>query len=112
MAMTLSGLPEIAPRLDKAFADAGWRGALRQWARELEQLMASRQAYFPAVLSDVYMQLGERDKALYWLDEGSKHPRMALSDPVLGTVNVDPVFAPLHSDPRYKVLLQHMGLPE
>ncbi len=112
MAMTLSGLPEIAPRLDRAFSTAGWPGALRQWARELEQLIASRQAYFPAVLSDVYMQLGEKDKALYWLDEGSKQPRMALSDPVLGTVNVDPIFVPLHSDPRFKVVLQRMGLPE
>jgi TolB-like protein/DNA-binding winged helix-turn-helix (wHTH) protein len=111
-AMTLSGLPEIASRLDRAFATAGWPGALRQWARELEQLMASRQAYFPAVLSDVYMQLGEKDKALYWLEEASKHRYVATSDPVLGAVNVDPVFAPLHSDPRFKILLQQMGLPE
>jgi TolB-like protein/DNA-binding winged helix-turn-helix (wHTH) protein/tetratricopeptide (TPR) repeat protein len=111
-AMTLSGLPEIAPRLDRAFATAGWPGALRQWARELEQLMVSRQAYFPAVLSDVYMQLGEKDKALYWLEEASKHRYVATSDPVLGAVNVDPVFAPLHSDPRFKVVLQRMHLQE
>jgi hypothetical protein len=27
-------------------------------------------------------------------------------------VNVDPVFAPLHSDPRFKVVLQRMHLQE
>ena len=41
--MALMGFPEIALRLDKAFATGGWTGAQRQWARELEQLIATRQ---------------------------------------------------------------------
>lgn len=110
--MALTGFPEIGARLDKAFATAGWTGAQRQWARELEQLIATRQGYFPAVLSQAYVRLGEKDRAFYWLEEGSKHRHLAISDPVIQFVKIDPSFAPLRSDPRYKVLLQHMGLPE
>ena len=32
------GHPEIAPRLRQSFAASGYRGALRRWARELDQL--------------------------------------------------------------------------
>jgi len=37
---------------------------------------------------------------------------LAISDGVLENISLDPEFAPLHSDPRFKVLLRHMGLPE
>ena len=110
--MAISGFPDMTPRLDKAFANAGWAGAQRQWAKELEQLMATKQGYFPAVLAQAHARLGEKERAFYWLDEGSKHRHLASSDPVIQFVKVDPSFAPLHSDPRFKVVLQRMGLPE
>ncbi len=36
------GHPEIAPRLSQSFAVSGYRGALRRWARELDQLAEAR----------------------------------------------------------------------
>jgi TolB-like protein/DNA-binding winged helix-turn-helix (wHTH) protein len=110
--MTLFGFPEVSERLNRAFAASGWRGALRQWAKELEQLMATKQGYFPGLLAAAYTQLGEKDRAIYWLDEGWKHHHLAISDPILQWFKVDPSFAPLRSDPRFKVLLRRMGLPE
>ena len=37
------GHPEIAPRLSQSFAASGYRGALRRWARELDQLAEAGQ---------------------------------------------------------------------
>jgi len=106
------GFPEVATRIDRAFANSGWIGAMRQWAKELEQLMATKQAYFPGLLAQVYAWLGEKDRALYWLEQGNEHRHMALSDSVLQWVKIDPSLAPLRSDPRFKALLHKMGLPE
>jgi hypothetical protein len=63
-------------------------------------------------LAQAYARLGEKNRAVYWLEEGSKRRHLASSDPVIQFVKVDPSFASLHSDPRFKVVLQHMGLPE
>jgi hypothetical protein len=98
-------------RLNKVFAISGWTGAQHQWAKELEQAMATKQSYFPGLLAQAYAQLGNNDKAFYWLEEGCKHRRLA-NDAVMQWVKVDPAFAPLHSYPMFKVVLQHMGLPE
>jgi tetratricopeptide (TPR) repeat protein len=109
--MTLFGLPEVSVRLNRAFATSGWRGAMRQWTKELEQLIATKQGYFPGVLADAYMQLGEKDQAFYWLEDGSKHRHLATADPILIFVKVEPSFVPLRSDPRFKDFLRHFGLP-
>jgi TolB-like protein len=111
--LRMFGLPEAATRVDRAFSNSGWKGALLQWAKELEQLIATKQAYFPGVLAQVYVRLGENDRAFYWLEWAVEHPELAkATDPVMQIVKVDPSLAPLHSDPRFKVLLRRMGLPE
>jgi adenylate cyclase len=110
--ITFLGFPEIATRLNRAFAISGWTGAQHQWSKELEQLIVTHTGYLPGVLAQVYAQLGEKDKAFYWLEESCKHRHQAEADPILIFVKVDPSFAPLRSDPRFKVLLQHMGIPE
>jgi len=106
------GLPEVATRVGRAFANSGWSGALLQWAKELERLMATKQAYLPAILAQVYVLLGDKDQAFYWLEQGNEHRHLAIVDPILQFVKIDPSFAPLHSDPRFKALLRKMGLPE
>jgi TolB-like protein/DNA-binding winged helix-turn-helix (wHTH) protein/tetratricopeptide (TPR) repeat protein len=108
--MTLFGFPEVSVRLNHAFATSGWRGAMRQWTKELEQLITSKQGYFPGVLADAYTQLGEKDRAFYWLEDGSKHRHLAMADPILIFVKVEPSFTPLRSDPRFNDLLRHFGL--
>jgi TolB-like protein/DNA-binding winged helix-turn-helix (wHTH) protein len=109
--MTTIGFPEIAARLHRAFALSGYSGALQQWAGELERLAANKKAYFPGILAEDYALLGDKNRAFYWLDQGCEHHHMAISDPVLTDVKVDPAFASLRSDPRFKDLLRRMGLP-
>jgi tetratricopeptide (TPR) repeat protein len=109
--MTLMGLPEIAGRLHVAFATSGYPGALREQAHYFEQLKANKQAYFPGILAQAYAALGDKDRAFYWLGEGCAHYHLALSDPFLTGLKVDPGFASLRSDARYKDLLRRMGLP-
>jgi tetratricopeptide (TPR) repeat protein len=106
--MTLVGFPEIATRLHHAAATSGWRGALLQWAKELEQLIMTKQAYLPGVLAQTYAQLGDKDRAFYWLEQGLAQDRV--TDLGFGVVKVDPMFAPLRSDPRFNEVLRRMGL--
>jgi serine/threonine protein kinase len=108
--VTQEGLPEIGERLRKAFAASGYLGALRQTARDLEEMQEKKQAYFPGILAQVYTGLGDNNRALYWLSEGVTHRHQAISDPVLAFVKVDPAFEPLRSDSRFKDLLGRMGL--
>jgi TolB-like protein/DNA-binding winged helix-turn-helix (wHTH) protein len=108
---TLFGIPEFAGQLHRAFAKSGYAGALRQWAGELERLAATKQVYMPGTVAEAYAALGDKDRAFYWLGEGCQHRHMAISDPALVWVKVDPGFASLRSDPRFKDVLRCMDLP-
>jgi TolB-like protein/DNA-binding winged helix-turn-helix (wHTH) protein len=109
--MSVFGFPQVANRIRRAFVNSGYPGALRQWAGELEHLAANKQSYFPGILGEVYGALGDKDRAFYWLEQGCEHRYMAISDPVLVWLKVDPGFAPLRSDPRFKDMLRRMSLP-
>ena len=87
-------------------------GKPRSVGQGLEELMVAKQVYAPGTLAQVYVRLGEKDRALYWLEQDNEHRHMALCDSVVQYVKVDPSLVPLHSDPRFKVLLRRMGLPE
>ena len=107
------GFPEAATRIHQAFVVSGYQGATRQWAKELEHLIATHQAYFPVILARTYVMLGDKDRAFSWLEEAYRHRDIhSLSlDSHLAWINVDPRFDPLRSDPRFKDLLRQMGLP-
>jgi TolB-like protein/DNA-binding winged helix-turn-helix (wHTH) protein len=110
--LTLFGFPEIAGHLRIGFATSGYTGALGQLAKGFEQMNERKQGYFPGVLAQTYAALGDKDRAFYWLEQGCDHPHLAISDPVLQFVKVDPGFAPLRSDPRFNDILRRMGLPQ
>lgn len=109
--LSLSGMPEATGRLQRAFAASGYLEARRSWARELEQLEATKQSYFPGMLAQVYATLGDNDRAFYWLSEGVSHRTKAISDPILVWIKVDPGLASLRSDSRFPDLLRRIGLP-
>jgi serine/threonine-protein kinase len=76
----------------------------RRLARELEEVWA--RAYFiPEFLADVFVALGDLDRAIHWLERGLEEhsagvQRLRVRD-----------FAPLYSDPRYLDILKRAGLP-
>jgi TolB-like protein/DNA-binding winged helix-turn-helix (wHTH) protein len=106
---TLIGMPELANRLHRAYDESGYQGALRQWAKDLEHLAATKQLYVPGVLAQVYTALRDKDRALYWLEQFHQHHDLAAADPTC--FKTDPWLAPLRSDPRFSDFLRRVGLP-
>jgi TolB-like protein/DNA-binding winged helix-turn-helix (wHTH) protein len=105
----LFGLPDAASRLKRAYDKSGSQGLLRQWAKELEHLAATKEGYFPGALAEAYATLGEKDRAFYWLEEYRQHHDLALADPTI-YFKTDPWFAPIRSDPRFGDFLRRVGL--
>jgi TolB-like protein/DNA-binding winged helix-turn-helix (wHTH) protein/lipoprotein NlpI len=109
--ITLFGFPDVALHVQHAFSTTGYRGALRVTAQELERLAAKKEGYLPGILAKTYAQLGDNDRAFYWLQQGCEHRHMAISDDFLMFVEIYPGFAPLRSDARFRDVLRCMGLP-
>jgi len=88
-----------------AYVLAGKRAEAR---RMLNQLLAlTKERYVsPYDLAILYIGLDDNDQALKLLDKAVEG-RLGL----LVYLNVDPVFDPLRSDPRFQALLRRMGLP-
>jgi TolB-like protein/DNA-binding winged helix-turn-helix (wHTH) protein/Tfp pilus assembly protein PilF len=107
---TLVGLPDAASRFKRAYDKSGSQGVLRQWAKELERLAATKQLYFPGALAQAYAARGDKDRAFYWLEEYRQHHDLALADPTI-YFKTDPWFAPIRSDPRFTDFLRRVGLP-
>jgi serine/threonine-protein kinase len=109
--LAAAGFAETAARVRRAFIVSGYSGALRQTVRDGERAVTDKQGYFPGILAEKYAELGDKDRAFYWLQQGCEHHYQAMSDPLLQWAKVDPGFASLHSDPRFKDVLRCMALP-
>jgi TolB-like protein/DNA-binding winged helix-turn-helix (wHTH) protein/Flp pilus assembly protein TadD len=110
-AFNLFGMSDVASNLQRAFAAFGWQGAMRQFAKDLESLQAAGRVFAPENLAVAYVALGDKDRAFYWLEQGYDHRELASHDWGVMILKVDPLLAPLRSDPRFKDLLRRMGLP-
>ena len=108
-AWTLARFPEVAINLDKAFAISGYKGAMREYAKQLEHVHATKQIFLPVNLAGVYATLGDKDRAFYWLEQAYRHTRG--SGIRLWQIKLYPALEPLHPDPRFKDLVHRIGLP-
>ena len=59
-----------------------------------------------AQIAEVYSHRHDLDSAFKWLERG-----FAQRDPGLRWLKVDPLYAPLRGDSRYRELLKKVGLP-
>jgi TolB-like protein/DNA-binding winged helix-turn-helix (wHTH) protein len=112
--LQLFGFPELVAPLDDAFTHAGYRGAMKVWAADIERLQAQKVVYVPLILAETYTGLGDKDRAFYWLEDAYSHYRQGYSESADGGMRElkgDPWFIPIHSDPRFKDLLRRVGLP-
>ena len=96
--------PEDVAALGQAYKVGGIRGAWRWDIERLERLPPEQGA--PAEIARHYASLGEKDKALDWLEKGYEEHA-----PVMATIKVDPSYDSLRSDPRFQDLLRRMNFP-
>ena len=69
--------------------------------------VTTRRGATPCTFATSYALLGDKEKALHYLDEA-----FASHDDALTGIKVDRELDVLHADPRYVTLLKHMGLPQ
>jgi tetratricopeptide (TPR) repeat protein len=110
-AAELFGMSDLASNVRRTFAVSGWLGAMRQFAKDLVRLQAAGRMFAPENLAVAYVALGDKDRAFYWLGQGYEHREMASHDWGVMILKVDPLLAPLRSDPRFTDLLRRMGVP-
>ena len=99
---------KVAPlsSLAYAYAVAGRKAEAQKILDQLGEL--SKQQYIqPRVIARICVGLGEKDKAFAYLEESLKDRSIETG---FATINVDPTFDPLRSDPRFNDLLRRMNL--
>jgi len=95
---------ETAAALKAAYAASGWRGYLRKQL-DLAEERAKQRYINPFVFARDYALLGETDQAFSWLEKSQEEHGWWIT-----TLNADPAFDGLRSDPRYANLLRRMNL--
>ena len=97
--------PELRVPLQHAYETSGYRGYYREQLRLLKE--RSKQSYVaPALIAVIYARLGDKESAFTWLEKAYRE-RAGLF-----FIEVEPVFDPMRSDPRFRDLLHRAGLPE
>jgi Flp pilus assembly protein TadD len=92
--------------LGYAYGVAGRRAEAQKVLDQLNEL--SKQKYVsPRLMARLYVGLGEKDKAFAYLERSYEDRSIAFG---FGTINVDPAFDPLRSDPRFADILRRMNL--
>jgi len=104
-AFELSGDKPLAEAMSHGYANSGYRGAMQEWMKRMEEKAAHGQAADFFGLAERHAYLGENDTALKYLDQALKE---RISWVVLS--NCDPKFAGLRRDPRFQELLRSEGL--
>ena len=97
--------PEAAVALREAYASSGWK-AFWQKALDISKARAKQRNLDPYELAKVYVRLGDKHQAFYWLERAYEQNNFSL----LIWLNCDPFWDDLRSDPRYADLVQRMGL--
>jgi adenylate cyclase len=86
--------------LGYAYAISGDRPKAEQMLRELEE-MAKRQYVNSSAFAAIYLGLGEKEKALDWLDKAYENQESAC-----WLLKVDPIYDGVRNEPRFQALVQ------
>src|SRR5258707_212032 len=86
--------------LGYAYAISGDRPKAEQILRELEQ-MAKRQYVNSTAFADIHLGLGEKEKALDWLEKSYQDQESAC-----WYLKVDPIYDSVRNEPRFQALVQ------
>jgi TolB-like protein/DNA-binding winged helix-turn-helix (wHTH) protein/Tfp pilus assembly protein PilF len=97
--------PSTIAGLGHAYAAAGQGREAYRMLEELRQVSKSRYVS-PYEVAGVYAGLGNSEQTFLWLQKGLDEHNDSLV-----SLRVDPVFASLRSDPRFRELVRRIGLP-
>jgi TolB-like protein len=100
-----TGDSQSAVNLRRAWDQGGAHGFVR-WQLGRRLMQSKTQYVSPVELAGYYAQLGDRDHTLALLDEGYNQRSTDLL-----WIQTDPAYDFLHKDPRYRALVQKIGLP-
>jgi tetratricopeptide (TPR) repeat protein len=96
-----NGAPDAIGLLGYAQSAAGNK---KEAQRLLDDVIA-RKIDSPFILAGLYMDVGDKERALGWLEKGiTEHSHL------IEVIKVSPVFAGLHEDARFTTLLKRMKL--
>jgi TolB-like protein/Flp pilus assembly protein TadD len=106
VALTAGSQNDLA-YLGAAYAAAGQTGEARKILRDLEQRAIDGEFVGAWARYTIFMQLGETDRALSWLERAiDQH------EGIVSWEKVWPASEPLRADPRFQDLLRRMNLAE
>jgi TolB-like protein/DNA-binding winged helix-turn-helix (wHTH) protein/Flp pilus assembly protein TadD len=104
-ARAAGGCPCELAALGYTYAVAGDRDDAQGILRQMKTL--SQQSYpFSCLIAEVYAGLGDKDRAFEWLNRAYEE-----RDGQLTSLELDPFFDSLRSDPRFQDLVRRIGLP-
>src|SRR5213080_3341345 len=92
--------------LGYAYAISGDRPKAEQMLRELEE-MAKRQYVNTTAFAMIYLGLGEKEKALDWLEKSYEDQESAC-----WYLKVDPIYDSVRNEPRFQAILKKVGLDQ
>jgi len=110
-AWKLFGRADLAVRLGNTYAVSGYTATMWEYAKALEHLHTTKQAFMPINIAAAYTATGDRGRAFFWLEKGFQQKGHQSAGVDFEEVSVYPSLFPLHSDPRFRSLLERMGLP-
>lgn len=94
----------MSDAIGQAYKNSGYKGALRVFAHVLET--STQTSYVPfTFIASIYRYSGDRDQAFFWLEKAydARDGMDCLREPLWDS---------LRSDPRFKDLVQRVGLPQ
>jgi TolB-like protein/DNA-binding winged helix-turn-helix (wHTH) protein len=103
--LSLLGDKAAAERVGQAYRRGGYRAVVMEQIGELKG-KAKEHYVSPVDLAVLYAQLGRREEALNFLEEGYRQ-----HSPLLLWVQSEPAFDFLHGEERYRAVIRGVGLP-
>ncbi|MGA8531875.1 MAG: winged helix-turn-helix domain-containing protein [Acidobacteriaceae bacterium] len=99
------GDPQSAVNLRRAWEQGGTRGFIH-WQLDRRLMQAKTSYVSPGELAVYYAQLGDKEKTLDLLEESYRQHQV---DTLY--IQTDSAFDFLHAEPRYRAIVQKMGIP-
>jgi tetratricopeptide (TPR) repeat protein len=94
-----------AAAVQRAYQRGGYKAVVR-WQLDQAKTRSPRHYVSPVYLAGLYAQLGDREKTLTLLEQGFRE-----HSPLLLWIQSNPAYDFLHVEPRYRSLIQRIGLP-